>query len=134
MTDRLFGRPQEPFRAITQIAPTAPAAVPVAPSVARTTPPAVFGQAPEQLLGMAQLQIADLLGAPAFVRRDNGAEIWQYCNDDCVLHLFLYDDPAGNEARVSYVELRETGDGKAMTSVTAQRGCLVALVASRSRA
>lgn len=128
ITDRLFGSPQQPPNTITQTAPE----VPVEPPVARATPPAIVEQAPEQLLGMAQPQIAELLGAPAFVRRDNGAEIWQYRNDDCVLHLFLYADPAGNAARVSYVELRETGDGKAMTSVAAQRRCLGVLVASRS--
>ncbi len=122
-------RQQQPPQAALAL-PTEPPPAPVAPE----TPPGVLEQAPGQLLGMAQPQIADLLGTPAFVRRDNGAEIWQYRNDDCVLHLFLYADDVGASPRVSYVELRERSDGRALTSVADQRGCLGALVAQRSTA
>ncbi|MFQ5974073.1 MAG: hypothetical protein ACE5Q3_17235, partial [Alphaproteobacteria bacterium] len=45
---------------------------------------------PQQVVGLVPNQVADLLGKPGFVRKEAGAEIWQYRQPECVLDLFLY--------------------------------------------
>lgn len=61
---------------------------------------------PEQLLGMTSESLGDILGKPDVVRRDGGAEVWQYRSETCVLDLFLY----GGMKQVEYVDLRDRGD------------------------
>ena len=46
----------------------------------------------EQLLGRDATLLRASLGKPDFLRRDGGAEIWQYKNGTCVLNIFLYDE------------------------------------------
>ncbi len=61
---------------------------------------------PEQLLGMTSDSLSDILGEPDVVRRDGGAEVWQYRSEACVLDLFLY----GGMKQVEHVDLRDRGD------------------------
>lgn len=61
---------------------------------------------PQQLLGMDDAALKDLLGQPALVRREGDAEIWQYRGEECVLDLFLY----GGMRQVEHVDLRDRGD------------------------
>lgn len=60
---------------------------------------------PEEYVGYAPERLLPLLGAPDFVRRDGGAQVWQYRAEHCVLDLFLYGK--GNDSRVKHVELRK---------------------------
>lgn len=62
---------------------------------------------PARLIGLKAAEIADLLGAPGFRRKDNPAEIWQYRTQSCFLDVFLYADKAGGELySVAHVEVR----------------------------
>ncbi len=62
------------------------------------------GAKPSQLLGLSSSAIKRALGAPGFVRKDSGVEIWQYRARDCILDLFLYKEKTG--MKVTYSELR----------------------------
>ena len=62
---------------------------------------------PARLIGLKAAEIADLLGAPSFRRKDNPAEIWQYRTQSCFVDVFLYADKAGGEIyAVAHVEAR----------------------------
>lgn len=62
---------------------------------------------PDRLIGLKAAEIADLLGAPGFRRKDSPAEIWQYRAQGCFLDVFLYADKAGGELySVAHVEVR----------------------------
>jgi hypothetical protein len=65
-----------------------------------------FEKDPRQLIGLDGSQVSVLLGRPTLKRRDPPAEIWQYAGRDCVLMLFLYDQPKGGKTQVDHVELR----------------------------
>lgn len=75
---------------------------------------------PDQLLGMTPDSVDTLLGAPALVRRDGDAEVWQYRSDICVLDLFFY----GSVKQVEHVDLRDRGDG----SPVAVRACFARML------
>ena len=97
-----------------------PAPPPTIDQLARTAmPPADPGvrprteidDDPNQVVGLFAPEVRVLLGAPVTVRRDIGAEIWQYTHADCVFDLFLYGDDGESDvgepsARVTYFELR----------------------------
>lgn len=85
---------------------------------------AVLGD-PARLRGQSAEEIRALLGAPALLRRDGEAEVWQYPAEGCFLDLFLYKVEELGEARlvVSHFEIRNRG-GAAVSS----RRCLSALV------
>ncbi|MEN8195810.1 MAG: hypothetical protein ABFS30_04750 [Pseudomonadota bacterium] len=70
-----------------------------------TLPP--INDDPQQLMGLDHESLNEMLGEPALVRRDGGAEVWQYRADRCVLDLFLY----GANKKVEHVDLRNRGDG-----------------------
>lgn len=59
---------------------------------------------PSLLLGLSKLDVEQTLGAPSFVRKDKGVEIWQYKQEDCILDLFLYED--NKSLSVNHTELR----------------------------
>jgi len=59
---------------------------------------------PEQLIGFSHFDIQRTLGDPNFVRKDQGVEIWQYKDDECILDLFLYEKTNG--LKVDHTELR----------------------------
>ena len=94
----------------------------------RTPAPApeleVNAPAPAAIIGWRQDDLSRTFGAASLVRRDLGAEIWQYRNDVCVLFLFLY--PKGGAAtgnlQVDHLDVRGTDD---------QGLCLRAVVKAR---
>lgn len=61
---------------------------------------------PDELLGLSGDEVTVKLGRPALIRREGGAEIWQYRRTDCVLDLFMY----GSAKQVEHVDLRDRGD------------------------
>lgn len=65
-----------------------------------------FDTDPRQLIGLDGSQVTVLLGRPTLKRRDAPAEIWQYAGRDCVLMLFLYDQPKAGKTQVDHVEVR----------------------------
>lgn len=98
---------------------------PGAPSanLGKKTPPPAFN--PKRLIGLGKHQIEQLLGKPAFVRRDKPAELWRYRDETCVLDLYLYRpvSQAGEEAIVRHFEVRRPAGGH-----TGARACLARLV------
>lgn len=75
---------------------------------------------PDQLLGLSGSDLTSKLGKPALVRREGGAEVWQYRRVRCVLDLFLY----GNVKQVEHVDLRDRGD----STDSAVRECFVKML------
>jgi len=69
-----------------------------------------FDTDPRQLIGLDGSQVSVLLGRPTLKRRDPPAEIWQYAGRDCVLMLFLYDQPRAGKTQVDHVEVRSKTD------------------------
>ena len=65
---------------------------------------------PQQLIGLDPNAVHALLGAPALVRRESPAQVWQYQGESCVFDVMLYEEPEGN--RVTYVEARDRGGNK----------------------
>ncbi len=75
---------------------------------------------PEQLIGLAEPALGAKLGKPALIRRESGAEVWQYRAENCVLDVFLY----GSQRTVEHVDLRDRGGA----SDTAVQDCFVGLL------
>lgn len=67
---------------------------------------------PGSLMGKGPAALRAMLGEPSLLRRDQGAEVWQYAGQSCVLFLYLYPDAAGAPA-VSYVDARLKTKGAA---------------------
>jgi hypothetical protein len=66
----------------------------------------------DALVGKGPQELRAMLGEPQLLRRDQGAEVWQYPGETCVLFLYLYPDEAGAPA-VSYVDARLKTKGPA---------------------
>lgn len=96
-----------------------PPASPAMPYNGMATLPPVNDD-PQQLMGLDRDALNGMLGKPALVRRDGGAEVWQYRADRCVLDLFLY----GMDKKVEHVDLRDRGDG----SEESVRDCFVGML------
>ena len=71
-------------------------------------------------LDSAQVKIA--YGAPSFVRKDNGFELWRYDSTACKAFFFLYKE--NNRLAVRHVETMPRGQG-----IAADANCLDALKA-----
>ena len=56
----------------------------------------------EELIGLGEAETEGYFGEPSLRRTDQGAQIWQYQADECVLFLFFYPDE-DETPRVSYV-------------------------------
>lgn len=87
-----------------------------APAYARAQPPAaslpdVTAPSPEAVIGWHGAELYAALGQATLVRRDLGAEIWQYRTEACVLFVFLYPD--GNDNAVRHLDVRGDADPKA---------------------
>lgn len=82
---------------------------------------------PAALLGLARADVAALLGPPNILRRDPPAEMWQYQNEACVLHVFLFAAKAEAGYRVRHVEVRDN------KSDTAPAGCYAGLISAPTR-
>ncbi|MBX7147110.1 MAG: hypothetical protein K1X44_07365 [Alphaproteobacteria bacterium] len=65
---------------------------------------ASLSENPQNIIGIDQEKVKNLLGEPFLVKRDPPAEVWQYKNDQCILDLFLYEQ--SSIYRVLYIETR----------------------------
>lgn len=106
----------------TSSSPATAASTPVSTRAALPQPAPRF----EELKGLNQTKLVDLLGDPDFRRKENPGELWQYRTADCVLDVFLYSE--GKETKVRHVETRDRGLLK-----ISKANCLNGLVAARSR-
>jgi hypothetical protein len=68
--------------------------------------------------------VEERFGAPGLVRREAGAEVWQYVSGPCVLLFFIYDDPEQGR-RVDHAEAR-TSPGPWGEAPPANQACLEA--------
>lgn len=66
--------------------------------------PATIWQTADKLMGLESEAVRAALGAPARIRDEDTARIYQYVGGDCVLDLFLYQ--AEGSYRVTYAEAR----------------------------
>lgn len=66
------------------------------------------------LIGMTAPAVHEALGDPQRIRREAGAQIWQYASPACVLDVFLYEEARGSA--VVHVEARNLDGGQADTS------------------
>ncbi|WP_420560304.1 hypothetical protein [Tepidicaulis sp.] len=97
---------ESPGRA--QFAPRAEAA----PQQQASAPPALDpAPAPASLLGAGADGIRAKLGAPDFVRKEPGAEIWRYGGEACTLLVIFYEE--GAQMRASHIDARAPGGGAA---------------------
>lgn len=122
------GRPAQPVTgpaeaAAVEAVPAAPAPAP-APQVAALPP---IDDDPRQLMGLDRDGLAAVLGAPALIRREAPAEIWQYLAEDCVFDVVLYEKNA--RYAVSYLEARDPA-----AAVQEPRPCLNRLLRARQAA
>ena len=88
---------------------------PGADLAARTEPTEpVVDSNPDRLVGMDRGALTDLLGTPAFMRKEAPAQLWRYRNETCLLDLFLYndDDPYRKRFTVKHYEARAAAGGK----------------------
>lgn len=89
--------------------PPAPTPVP-APEAAEPAPPPPppppeFSLRP--FIAALPERVEERFGAPGLVRREAGAEVWQYVKGPCVLLFFIYEDPAAGR-RVAHAEARSS--------------------------
>ena len=91
---------------------------PAAPSAPLPAPPP--SRDPSKPVGLSAQDLRGFFGAPAFVRQENGAEMWRYDGADCRIFFFLY--PQGDARIVRRVETIPPGARDA-----ADAKCLVAL-------
>lgn len=109
-------------------APVAPAPQrPVAALPAPAAPPAERGANVARLQGMTALELQDHLGTPDFRRRDGPMELWQYAQDDCILHVGLR--PNGTTLLVEHVEARART--RAAQDTVTTRNCYAKIVDQR---
>ncbi len=78
---------------------TETASLGAAPSRARPAPPKAA-----EIIGWQGDDLHRVFGPAALIRRDLGAEVWQYQAGGCVLFAFLYRD--GGVAKVKHLEAR----------------------------
>ena len=82
-------------------------------------PPPPSGE-PSGLIGLSAHDLRGSFGAPNFVRKENGAEMWRYDGANCHAFFFLY--PQGDSHAVRHVETAPQGRRTA-----ADATCLAAL-------
>ncbi len=79
------------------------------PQKVRPLPPLVT------LATLDSVGLQALLGAPAFTRRDDPAQLWQYRGDRCTLDIFLYRPTGGGDFQVDYFAARPSGSDAVST-------------------
>lgn len=83
-------------------------------------PPAPPKGEPPGLIGLSASQLRAKFGPPAFVRLENGPEIWRYDTKQCRAFFFLYPDATSKAVR--HVETIPRGK-----QMAADPTCLAAL-------
>ena len=82
-------------------------------------PPPPSGE-PAGLIGLSAQDLRGSFGTPAFVRKENGTEMWRYDGAACHAFFFLY--PQGDSRAVRHVETVPQG-----ARTAADANCLAAL-------
>ncbi|MBI3452762.1 MAG: hypothetical protein HY057_08045 [Rhodospirillales bacterium] len=91
-------------------------------------PPAA---APEiTLVGLTQVEMAELLGRPADEREAAPAKVWQYRSRECALDVYFYLDVSRNDFYALHYELQ--GRKSAATAAATDR-CLRSIYNGRNR-
>ena len=77
--------------------------------IVRTKQSEPINDDPGQVMGLADAELEELLGAPGLLRDEPPAQVWQYGKGECVLDVFLYSEAVNRASvyRVVYYELRE---------------------------
>jgi hypothetical protein len=75
---------------------------------------------PGNIVGLSMEQIKVAFGQPAFVRKDNGTQMWRYDGATCKAFFFFY--PANNALAVKHVETLPRG-----AQIAADSTCLASL-------
>lgn len=78
---------------------------------------------PGELLGLTPMEVQALLGAPAFVRWEDSAQLAQYHGAGCVFDLFFYEEAPGEHFRADHIEARD-GSGAPADA----QACLITLL------
>jgi hypothetical protein len=94
------------------------ASLPTTPTVPLPPPPP--SSEPTGLIGLSAQNLRGFFGAPTFVRKENGTEMWRYDGTDCRAFFFLY--PQGDSQTIRHVETIPRG-----TKTAADVNCLAAL-------
>ena len=74
------------------------------------------------LIGLETTAIKDRFGAPALVRHEAPAEIWQYRNTNCVMDIFIYAD--STPATVQHAEVRARHASTIPDTDALEKSCL----------
>ena len=99
--------PAAPEPQVAAIPPPEPEPAPPPMPMPMPMPVPGLDDDPAQLIGMGTASLAAILGAPAQIRRETPANIWQYWAEGCVLDVVFY--PEKGLDRVNYVEARAGG-------------------------
>ncbi|MBU6296774.1 MAG: hypothetical protein KGJ79_00670 [Alphaproteobacteria bacterium] len=91
----------------------------VPPSTIPLPAPPPAGE-PSGFIGMSASNLLNAFGTPAFVRKENGSEIWRYDQKDCRAFFFLYTQ--GTSQVVRHVETIPRG-----ADIAADPSCLASL-------
>jgi hypothetical protein len=91
---------------------------PAAPSTPLPAP--APSKDPAKPVGLSGQDLREFFGAPAFIRKENGTEMWRYDGAGCRAFFFLY--PQGDLRKVGYVETIPRG-----ARSEADSNCLAAL-------
>ena len=94
------------------------ASKPKAPAVLLPPPPP--SREPTSLIGLSARDLRGFLGAPAFIRKENGTEMWRYDGTNCRAFFFLYSQGDGQTVR--YIETVPRG-----AKTAADANCLTVL-------
>ncbi len=89
------------------------ASQPPSPATVPLPPPPPSGE-PAGLIGLSANDLRATFGAPSFVRKENGTEMWRYDGKDCRAFFFLY--AKDNAQAVRHVETLPHGRDSASDS------------------
>jgi hypothetical protein len=74
---------------------------------------------PQQLVGLGEMEVTDLLGTPREVREEAPARVWRYAGDSCSVDVLFYFDLTRQQFRALTYRMEPQG-----RSEQAQRICL----------
>lgn len=113
----------EPATSTRNTAPETAAVPTPAPEPAAPPEPEVNAPAAADVIGWNTATINETFGNAGLVRRDLGAEIWQYRTRDCVLLLFLYPkaEESGTSLRVDHLHVSGNPDSAACLKSVVRR-------------
>jgi hypothetical protein len=89
------------------------ASQPPQPATVPLPPPPSSGE-PAGLIGLSANDLRVAFGVPAFVRKENGSEMWRYDGKNCRIFFFLY--AKGDAQAVRHVETLPHGRDSAFDS------------------